>query len=137
MPPANFSDETRIAVLETRQQSQDEWRLKTDTTLAKIGDALQMLARIDMQNEAMAKQVLELRTETRESFAAMHTRLQDGSDRMDDLDERTAAIEAAMPGLVATKNTLIDYAKEIIKLVLVAVVTGVLVKFGFKVPTGD
>ena len=108
--------DVRLAILETKQDSQDEWRAKTDDTLAEIAKALQMLARVDLQNEGLTRQVSELRVE------------------LTGQSGRLTRVEAAMPALVSTKNTVMDLAKQAGKLAFTAAIAALLLHFGLKVP---
>ena len=120
--------EVRLAILETKQDSADEWRTKTDDTLAEIAKALQMLARIDMQNEGLTKQVLELRQEQRDTFSVL-------TKQAEDHGKRLAAVELAMPPLTSAESDRTSALKSIGKLVLAAFVGAILLHFfGIKVP---
>ena len=86
-------DETipaRLVRLEVKTENAEDWREKTDRTLAELVKTLQMLARIELQSDALAKQVLEFRAEHREANAALAQRVKD--------------IETDMPSLKATNK---------------------------------
>lgn len=83
VPPSSSSPETRIAVLETRQEANDEWRKRMDETMSKVADALQRLTKLDLQNETIAARQVAMEAEFRAVFK--------------EIFERLKAIEAEMP----------------------------------------
>lgn len=110
----DLSTETRLAVLETKHEAAEDWRTKTDQTLADIGKALQLLARIEMQNNAQSEKIDAL------------------TARLNGMDEKVQAIEKKLLPLEETRQDTRDGFKELLKWVFGAVIGGLLALLGLK-----
>ena len=95
------SEQTRLAVIETKLNAHDDWRTRTDQTLSKIADTMQLLTRFNMQIEALTLQVREYREEERTARAAYALR---SDAAVAALDLRISAMEAEMPALKQIKG---------------------------------
>lgn len=94
--------ETRLAVLETKHQTADDWRVKTDKTLEQIAQALSALARVEYQNQTMLTQLQDLRTEFKTAQAAAEARFRP-------LEDVLPFVAAARSGTRSAVNSMLAH----------------------------
>ena len=107
---SNQSPETRLTILETQRQADEDWRARTDRTLESIAESFKLLARIEAQNNSLAEA------------------LKQNQALLKSYDERLNAVELELPSLKEARSGVM----RAVYFVLAAVGAAVLALVGLK-----